>query len=181
VTFFANIYDPTESLTSVTLILDDERIPMFIDIGTPFNGTYSVNRAVSTNCRHYKIEVAYTDAPPVFYPESGTIPTTGEGSCEDIETGKQQIAITDSRPRSFSAITVAATTGQIRFSTRLRSLNPITTDIFTPQGVRILNATWRTQSPGFLSTQFPRTVLIVRHRGADGTRHVQRLLFPTDE
>lgn len=64
-----------------TLLLDKASIPMDLAFGTRANGTYHVSIPAGDECRKYRFRFRDAAGRDWWYPEGGSLFTTGEGEC----------------------------------------------------------------------------------------------------
>ena len=83
ITFLAS-YDSRgdDAPKEAALRIDDETIPMKLAFGAPANGTYRVTLPAGDECRKYRFEFRDASGREWWYPENGTLFTTGEGGCD---------------------------------------------------------------------------------------------------
>jgi hypothetical protein len=65
-----------------TLLLEKDAIAMRLAFGTRGNGTYRVTLPVDDDCRKYRFRFRDAAGRVWWYPEGGSLFTTGEGDCE---------------------------------------------------------------------------------------------------
>ena len=87
ITFLVNLYDTTGTVAGLSLLLDETRQTLKLDMGTARAGTYMVTLPCASACRFYVVEVVFTDGRTLRYPETGTLPTVGEGTCTQGSAG----------------------------------------------------------------------------------------------
>lgn len=174
ITFLANVYDTTESLTSVALLLENNRFPMTLDMGTGFAGTYMVTQPETSACRYYRIEIAYNNGSVIYYPETGRLPTTGEGSCTEVATAYAVGHPAGILPRTASLIIVERTSSGFRFIISSRFSKTVRTSLFTCNGILLHTVEWVGQSRVIHYSDVPHTLLIVEHILPDNTRSNER-------
>jgi hypothetical protein len=176
IAFLANVYDTTESLSSVSLLLENNRFPMTPDMGTEFAGTYTVSRPEASACRHYRIEVTRNDGSLIYYPETGSLPTTGEGSCTEVATTYAVgHSAGDILSHTASLITVKKASSGFRFAISSRLKKTVRTSLFTCSGILLHAVEWTGQSRIINYTDVPNAVFVVRHVLSDGTIRNERI------
>lgn len=144
ITFLVNLYDTTGSVAGLTLLLDGTRHTLKLDMGGDRAGTYTATLPSASACRYYAVEVAFSDGRTLQYPESGTLPTVGEGACIDGGAGTLA-ALPDAGMRSVrdAGVQMVRRGGACALAVSpAASMHPATTTVIDCKGSRVGRLRW---------------------------------------
>lgn len=173
ITFMANLYDPSKEAETLTLLLEGDRLPLELAMGTTSAGTWEVSVPAASSCRTYAVEAEYNDGHTLLYPEEGRLITVGEGFCREDDT-IAEVAIRRSGLHSVGLwITMKPFPGGLRLSSFPGIAVPIRTELVDCRGRVLWSFVWSSPSERVVPSRALTSGLrLIRHRFADGTLSV---------
>ncbi|MBN1758701.1 MAG: CAP domain-containing protein [Chitinispirillaceae bacterium] len=175
ITFMVNLYDVAETVATLTLLLEGDRLPFVPTMGSAHAGTWEITVPVATSCRVYSVEAAFTDGHTLKYPEEGMLTTVGEGSCTETDSGSSVSMRWESTAANDRMVSMHRFNNHLEFTAKLSRPSIVSTELLDCLGRIHHRYTWR--HPSGLSVplrMIPEGVCLMRHRYSDGTVYVAR-------